>query len=35
VAMGPADEHWPSRLEPTAALPAPKRRLSTRPAATA
>jgi hypothetical protein len=35
VAMGPADERWPLRLESAAALPAPKRRLSTRTAATA
>ena len=35
VAMGPADQQWPSALQPTATLPAPKRRIAPRPAATA
>jgi hypothetical protein len=35
VAMGPADERWPVPLQPTAELSAPKRRVSTRSAATA
>jgi hypothetical protein len=35
VAMGPADDSWPSRMEPAAALVHPKRRVSARPAATA
>jgi hypothetical protein len=35
VAMGPADERWPARLEPAVSLSAPRRRMSTRPAATA
>jgi hypothetical protein len=35
VAMGPADPGWPPRLEPGVALSAPKRRISTRPVATA
>ena len=35
VAMGPADERWPTRLGPAVALPGPKRRMSTRSAATA
>jgi len=35
VAMGPADESWPSPLEPAMALSAPKRRVPSRTAATA
>jgi hypothetical protein len=35
VAMGPADERWPSPLGRAVALPAPKRRVSSRSAATA
>jgi hypothetical protein len=35
VAMGPADERWPPRSAATAALQTPKRRISTRSAATA
>ena len=35
VAMGPADDRWTPRLEPDVPLQAPKRRISTRPAATA
>jgi hypothetical protein len=35
VAMGPADERWPVPLKPAAELSAPKRRVSTRSAATA
>jgi hypothetical protein len=30
VAMGPADERWPSRPDPAVALPPPKRRVSAR-----
>ena len=35
VAMGIANEHWPSPRQPAVALPAPKRRISHSPAATA
>jgi hypothetical protein len=35
VAMGPADGRWPSPRQPAVAIPAPKRRLSTSPEATA
>src|ERR1700693_4875390 len=35
VAMGPVDERWPVPLKPAAELSAPKRRVSTRSAATA
>ena len=35
VAMGPADERWPSHRMPDVALPAPKRRVSPLSAATA
>jgi hypothetical protein len=35
VAMGLADPGWPPRLDSGVAIPAPKRRISTRPAATA
>ena len=35
VAMGPADQRWPAALQPTAALPGPKRRIGPHPAATA
>jgi hypothetical protein len=35
VAMGPADDRWTPRLQPDVALQAPKRRISSRHAATA
>ena len=35
VAMGPANEHWPSPRQPAVGIPAPKRRISSGPAATA
>jgi len=35
VAMGPADERWPSPRQPAVAIPAPKRRITGGSAATA